>query len=53
MEDTSNGCGQNFQVLVVSQDFQGKSLLARQRLVHSILKDIIAEIHAFSQVNFF
>ena len=29
--DTSDGCGQSFQVLIVSKAFEGKSLIQRHR----------------------
>jgi stress-induced morphogen len=31
--DTSDGCGQSFQVLIVSKAFEGKSLIQRHRLL--------------------
>ncbi|KAI5288079.1 hypothetical protein KEM54_005487 [Ascosphaera aggregata] len=47
--DTSGGCGQSFAALIVSDaSFQGKSLLARHRLVNGILRDEIKEIHAWT-----
>ncbi|KAJ3227261.1 hypothetical protein HDU81_006828 [Chytriomyces hyalinus] len=48
-QDKSDGCGQNFEVVVVSAAFEGKNLLARHRLVNDAAKDEIARIHAFSQ----
>lgn len=38
----------HFNVLVVSQAFDGLSLLAQQRLVYEALKNELKEIHAFS-----
>jgi stress-induced morphogen len=52
IQDTSNGCGQCFEVVLVSAAFQGKPLLARHKLINSILKDQLPHIHAFSQVGF-
>ncbi|EEB07387.2 BolA domain-containing protein [Schizosaccharomyces japonicus yFS275] len=49
INDLSGGCGQNFDVLIVSQLFKGKTTLARHRLVNSKLKDILKDIHAFTQ----
>ncbi|KAI5303794.1 hypothetical protein KEM56_007177 [Ascosphaera pollenicola] len=46
--DTSGGCGQSFAALIVSSAFQGKTLLARHRLVNAALKAEIAEIHAWT-----
>ncbi|AQZ12612.1 FRA2 (YGL220W) [Zygosaccharomyces parabailii] len=46
--DISGGCGQSFDIVVVSNSFLGKNKLQRSRLVNKILKDEIAQIHAFS-----
>lgn len=46
--DISAGCGQSFDVVVVTNSFEGKSKLQRNRLVNKILKDDIAQIHAFT-----
>ncbi|CUS24187.1 LAQU0S14e02168g1_1 [Lachancea quebecensis] len=45
--DTSNGCGQSFDVIVVSDTFEGKNKLQRCRLVNGALKEEVAQIHAF------
>ncbi|OSD03734.1 bola-like protein [Trametes coccinea BRFM310] len=49
IEDTSNGCGENYSVFVVSQAFEGKNTLARHRFINEVLKNEIAQMHAFSQ----
>lgn len=49
--DISGGCGQAFEVTIVSPKFIGKNRLIRHRLVNSALKEEIASIHAFTQVN--
>ncbi|KAI9459864.1 bola protein [Lactarius psammicola] len=49
VEDTSSGCGENFSVLVVSKDFEGKTTLARHKMVNEALKTQIAQLHAFTQ----
>ena len=49
IQDTSNGCGQCFQVTLVSDDFNGKSTLSRHKMVNQFLKEELKEIHAFSQ----
>eukprot|EP00842_Homolaphlyctis_polyrhiza_P006628 jgi/Hompol1/6967/HPOL_000870-RA len=49
--DTSDGCGQSYEVVIVSAAFEGKSLLQRHRMVNDAAKDEIAQIHAFSQVK--
>ncbi|KAL2918965.1 hypothetical protein HK105_201235 [Polyrhizophydium stewartii] len=50
--DTSDGCGQSFEVVIVSTAFEGKSLLQRHRLVNDAAKAEIAQIHAFSQKTY-
>ncbi|CDS11979.1 hypothetical protein LRAMOSA04175 [Lichtheimia ramosa] len=52
VEDQSGGCGQMFQVVIVSPLFREKRLLARHRLVNDSLKDEISKVHAFSQKSY-
>ena len=52
VEDVSGGCGQSFQVVLVSDAFEGKSTLQRHRLVNSKLKEEISKLHAFTQSCF-
>jgi BolA protein len=41
--------GGHYDVLIVSAEFEGKSLLDRHRLVHDALRDLIGrEIHALA-----
>ncbi|XP_022831556.1 bolA-like protein 2 [Spodoptera litura] len=47
--DDSDGCGAKFTVLIVSDKFQGKPLLARHRLVNTVLQEELKSIHAFTQ----
>ncbi|KAI5119574.1 hypothetical protein M0805_006459 [Coniferiporia weirii] len=47
--DVSNGCGENYDVFIVSEAFEGKMTLARHRMVNDLLKNEIAQMHAFSQ----
>lgn len=42
------GCGQAFQAIIVSPQFEKKNMLARHRLVNSVLKSEIAAIHAWT-----
>ncbi|XP_070711003.1 bolA-like protein 2 [Pempheris klunzingeri] len=50
VEDTSpNRCAASFKVLVVSPQFEGKSLLQRHRMVNTCLAEELKEIHAFEQ----
>ncbi|KAL4780241.1 bola protein [Aspergillus varians] len=48
IEDLSGGCGQAFQAVIVSPQFEKKTMLARHRLVNSVLKAEIAAIHAWT-----
>ncbi|OAL30422.1 hypothetical protein AYO22_01620 [Fonsecaea multimorphosa] len=48
MEDMSGGCGQAFNAIIVSPEFEKKTLLARSRLVNGVLKDEIRAIHAWT-----
>jgi stress-induced morphogen len=52
LTDTSDGCGQSFEVMIVSNVFQEKTSLQRHRMVHSLLQQELKEIHAFSQQTF-
>jgi stress-induced morphogen len=49
IEDQSNGCGENYAILLVSEAFEGKSTLARHRWINELLKNKIQQMHAFSQ----
>ncbi|EIW76694.1 bola-like protein [Coniophora puteana RWD-64-598 SS2] len=54
IEDQSSGCGNSYAVLIVSEActaFEGKTVLARHRMINEALKNEIAQIHAFSQVR--
>ncbi|KIX00766.1 uncharacterized protein Z518_09831 [Rhinocladiella mackenziei CBS 650.93] len=48
IEDMSGGCGQAFNAVIVSPEFEKKTLLARHRLVNNALKAEIAAIHAWT-----
>ncbi|KAF8622814.1 hypothetical protein AX15_006736 [Amanita polypyramis BW_CC] len=50
VQDQSSGCGESYAVVIVSEAFQGRTTLMRHRLVNEILKNQIAQLHAFSQV---
>ena len=47
--DESDGCGAKINVIIVSAGFSGKPTLRRHKAVHAALKDILPDIHAFSQ----
>ncbi|XP_058180479.1 protein BOLA2 [Rhododendron vialii] len=46
--DTSGGCGASFAVEIVSEQFAGKRLLERHRMVNTALTEEMKEIHALS-----
>jgi stress-induced morphogen len=48
VEDMSGGCGQAFNAIIVSPEFEKKTLLARSRLVNGVLKEEISAIHAWT-----
>ncbi|CAG8522936.1 1081_t:CDS:2 [Paraglomus occultum] len=50
--DTSGGCGQSFNVIIVSSVFEGKTLLQKHQMVNSAAKAEIAALHAFSQKTY-
>ncbi|KAI9476255.1 MAG: bola protein [Benjaminiella poitrasii] len=52
IEDLSAGCGQMFEVVIVSPIFEGKRLLARHKTVNEALKEEISKVHAFTQKSF-
>ncbi|KAF8990261.1 bola-like protein [Cyathus striatus] len=52
IQDESNGCGENYAIVLVSEAFEGKTTLARHRWINELLKDHIARMHAFSQKTF-
>ncbi|KAI1307557.1 Protein BOLA2 [Halotydeus destructor] len=46
--DVSCGCGAKFESTIVSEQFKGKSLIQRHRMVNLLIKDELKLIHAFS-----
>ncbi|KAF9219360.1 bola-like protein [Gyrodon lividus] len=52
IEDQSSGCGESYFILLVSEAFEGKTTLAKHRLINETLKAQIAQMHAFSQKTF-
>ncbi|XP_010520265.1 PREDICTED: protein BOLA2-like [Tarenaya hassleriana] len=46
--DTSGGCGASFDVEIVSEQFEGKRLIERHRMVNAALEEEMKEIHALS-----
>lgn len=45
-EDQSGGCGQKFDILVVSASFEGKGMLVQHRAVHKAIEEEMRVIHA-------
>ncbi|GLU20377.1 hypothetical protein SLE2022_365800 [Rubroshorea leprosula] len=46
--DTSGGCGASFAIEIVSEQFEGKRLLERHRIVNGALQEEMKQIHALS-----
>ncbi|GIX64481.1 BolA family protein [Babesia caballi] len=46
--DNSGGCGAAFHAYIVSQQFDGKKLLERHRLVNGVMAEEMPRIHAFT-----
>nr|CAN60268.1 hypothetical protein VITISV_029393 [Vitis vinifera] len=46
--DTSGGCGASFAIEIVSEQFEGKRLLERHRMVNAALQEELKQIHALS-----
>ncbi|XP_010911977.1 protein BOLA2 [Elaeis guineensis] len=46
--DTSGGCGASFEIEIASEQFEGKRLLERHRLVNGALAEQMKHIHALS-----
>ncbi|XP_043718516.1 protein BOLA2 [Telopea speciosissima] len=46
--DTSGGCGASFEIEIVSEQFEGKRLLERHRMVNTALAEEMKQIHALS-----
>lgn len=48
VKDTSGGCGSFYSIMVVSEAFRGKRLIEQHRMVKSLLKDEVADIHGLT-----
>lgn len=46
--DESSGCGARLTIVVVSQVFDTKPLLAQHRLVNKAAADLLSQVHAFT-----
>merc|ERR1712226_1482770 len=45
VRDISDGCGSNFEITVVSNTFDGKRAVNRQRMVNKAIKEFLPQIH--------
>lgn len=52
VSDVSGGCGQAYDVIIVSEAFEGLNTLKRHRMINDLLKEQIAQLHAFSQKTY-
>lgn len=52
VEDFSDGCGAKFNCLIVSEEFNGKAMLERHRMVHAALGDMMDSIHALTMKTY-
>jgi stress-induced morphogen len=46
VDDVSNGCGARFDIIVVSDTFDGVALLDRHKQVNAVIADELKAIHA-------
>ncbi|KAK8497403.1 hypothetical protein V6N12_018898 [Hibiscus sabdariffa] len=46
--DTSGGCDASFAIKIVLEQFEGKRLLERHRIVNAALEEEMKQIHALS-----
>ncbi|KAJ8557381.1 hypothetical protein K7X08_003006 [Anisodus acutangulus] len=46
--DDSGGCGAKFSIVIVTEQFEGKRLLERHRMVNGAVAEEMKEIHALS-----
>mmetsp|Transcript_18894 Transcript_18894/g.23037 ORF Transcript_18894/g.23037 Transcript_18894/m.23037 type:complete len:88 (-) Transcript_18894:396-659(-) len=46
VHDLSDGCGEKFGIVCVSESFNGVSLLERHRIVHNSIEKHMKTIHA-------
>lgn len=47
--DTSSGCGRSFDILIVSEEFNGVPLVQRHRRINELFaEELRTQIHAFT-----
>ncbi|ORY85723.1 bola protein [Protomyces lactucae-debilis] len=52
IEDISGGCGQAYEVVIVSGKFEGLRTLQRHKLVMKELMEEVKAVHAFTQRDY-
>jgi BolA protein len=52
IEDISGGCGQAYEVTIVSPQFEGLRTLKRHQLVMKHLMEEVKAVHAFTQRDY-
>ncbi|CAG5088682.1 Oidioi.mRNA.OKI2018_I69.PAR.g11931.t1.cds [Oikopleura dioica] len=50
--DDLGTCGTSYQVIIVSDIFEGKKTLEKHKIVNEALSEQIARLHAFSQKSY-
>jgi len=48
VEDLSDGCGDKFHIVCVTDAFEGKALLERHRMIHDGVGAAMQDIHALT-----
>lgn len=51
VRDTSGGCGTMFEIKIIAEEFQNKSIVQQHKVVTKILKEDIAQWHGFTLVT--
>ena len=48
VRDTSGGCGTMFEIKIVAEEFQNKSIVQQHKVVAKVLKEDISQWHGFT-----
>lgn len=48
VRDTSGGCGTMFEIKIVAEEFQNKSIIQQHKVVTKVLKEDISQWHGFT-----
>lgn len=51
VRDTSGGCGTMFEINIIAEEFQNKSIVQQHKVVTKVLKEDIAQWHGFTLVT--